>query len=192
MIHLKLIVIAAIVSITYNSKKPTAIQNTVIERPQSTLNAYCFYKFDNKYGVSHDSLDINKWKKIKTKQIQNDTIEGDIFMHRGGGPFGAEWNPSADLYIAILPAADMTGRLVVNINDKPFTTINITGNELKWIVIKQDVWEKKLRKVKKRDSDPDKMSEYAPSDMVGQIIRIEFVLGKNKLVKYFYAAFSYC
>ena len=176
-------------------------QDTVLQQIKK-YDAFCFYKLDDKYSKAAGTVEINTWVKEKTKQIQSGKITGDIFLRKGPGPNGSEWNPFTDLYIGIqLPNDNKNDELVINVNDKFFKKIKVNCEKIKWLVIKKSFWGGHLRKIKAKDIaglygiekiDAVKKGTYIPSAPLdeGEILKINIFSGNIKLEKYFHVNYG--
>ena len=140
-----------------------------------SLNAYCFYMLDDKYASSTQSQEIDDWLKEKQKAIENKTLDYNLFDKNGGGPNGAEWNPSTNLYLAIVcPVNELNNNIELSINGTSYSNqMFLKDKNVSWYIIKQDFWEENLKEV-----NEEKVLEF----------KIEF----NNLTtkKYFYAAYG--
>ena len=75
----------------------------------AVLASYCFYELDNKYSAEKNNQVINNWLNKKSNFVlSNETID-NIFDHNGGGPNGAEWNPSNKQESRSKPCCDIAG-----------------------------------------------------------------------------------
>lgn len=164
------------------------------------IEAYCFYKLDDKYSIEKDSLAINSWLKEKSKLIlKNDSIES-IFNQNGGGPNGAEWNPGTDLYIAIITSINTSTNVPkFSINGKSYSNkIYEYSPYLTWHKVKRGFWEKEIREIEYHDienlfpvafSDGIKNGEIDKNWVMeyGKILKFEFTYEEQKIINFFHA-----
>ena len=68
---------------------------------------FLFYQMDDKYSESELTAILVNWMRKRSKLIEQDPGYPNILNQMGGGPNGAEWNPSANLYLAILPHKEL-------------------------------------------------------------------------------------
>lgn len=159
------------------------------------LNTFCFFKLDDKYSVEKDSLVIMNWLNEKSLAIiQNDTLV-NIFNQEGGGPNGAQWNPSTDLYIGIsLGSDEFTEIPKLYINGKLFEEeTQQQSPNLVWYVLNQDFWNKEVIEI----DSPEYLREIENGNfkiednlLSGEIFKIEITYKDESLIKYFHAAYG--
>lgn len=106
----------------------------------SRFEAYCFYKFDEKYATKQNKT-INEWLKIKSTMIINASIKRNLFDTDGGGLYGCESNPDNDLYIAILHDSNIQKKNVL-LNNKVVADSVFSYRNIDWFKIKKKVWKK--------------------------------------------------
>jgi hypothetical protein len=121
----------------------------------------CYYKLDDKYSESEDTAAINSWWQKKLQGIVSSGFQNSLFADQGGGPNGAEWNASTDLYIAAtLDQVPQAAPIRLLLNNKQVHGIRffsyIPGNTSGAIIycrLPKAVWEKQLRKITPADFD---------------------------------------
>ncbi|WP_378172394.1 hypothetical protein [Aquimarina sp. SS2-1] len=195
-----------LISCQGNKKGNSTITKSILNSEkgiEQKLNAYCFFKLDDKYSTEKDSLVINTWLKEKSITIlTNDSID-NVFSQNGGGPNGAQWNPSTDLYIAIstssneldeIPKLYMNGKLYQKLVYK-------YRPHLIWYVLKQDFWEREIRKINSSDVkkmyslqllngiENGKFNKMVDLDY-GEILKFEITYKEEKLTKFFHATYG--
>lgn len=77
------------------------------------------YQLEDKYQFSPDIDELNDWKSQLTTQpvLYGKAPEAyNLFLHKGGGPGGAEWNSDAHLYLVIwgAPFTDVSVEVKLN------------------------------------------------------------------------------
>lgn len=177
-------------------------KETVLKNESLPLNSYCFFKLDEKYSVEKDSILIHNWLKEKSEIIlANNSVE-NIFSHNSGGPNGAEWNPSTDLYIAVLSSSKTANKPSLQINGKLYSNTVFNYNEnLTWYIVEYDYWKNEALEI---DSTSIKQM-YAPEflngiknkefDLVadlnyGEILKFEISYENKILTKFFHATYG--
>ncbi|GGX34091.1 hypothetical protein GCM10007384_38430 [Aquimarina muelleri] len=186
-------------------ENPTIIKRieNVEKNVEQKLASYCFFKLDDKYSIEEDNLIINTWLKEKSQVLlKNDSIP-NIFSQNGGGPNGAQWNPSTDLYIAILTHyKESTEIPKLYINEKLYKKqVYPFSSHLIWYEVKQSFWEQEVKEID--SSDIQKMypseflngisaGEFNPvADLkYGKILKFEISYKKEKLTKFFHATYG--
>jgi len=128
------------------------------------LASYCFYELDDKYSTENDCEAIDNWLKEKSNLIlRNETVK-NIFNHNGGGPNGAEWNPSTNLYVAVLYSSISQGRVNkpdLFINGKTYKEKLLEYNSnLIWYRVKQEFWTNESRTINSLDIKEMYSSEF--------------------------------
>jgi len=179
-----------------------------IQQSASTqLASFCFYGLDDKYGDSNenDSGVVIDWLRKKSELILKSKSTDNIFSQPGGGPNGAEWNPSADLFVAILhssPAKDSTDVPKLLINGKRYEEVILEYNKnLTWYSIQRGFWENELRAIDAVDITKMYSSEFLNevkngnahpvADLhYGEILKFEAVRRGDTLPSYFHAAYG--
>ena len=178
------------------------VSNSEIAKKQE-VKAYCFFELDDKYSEDKDSLVIKNWLKEESRLIlKNDTI-GNVFGQNGGGPNGAQWNPSTDLYVAILkPSNELHELPKLYLNGKSFTNQFYKYSPvLSWYLVKQDFWEQELREIDATDIKKMFSSEilrgietgeYFPMTPLnyGEILKFEIRYKEEALTKFFHATYG--
>ncbi|TNE54491.1 MAG: hypothetical protein EP338_06655 [Bacteroidetes bacterium] len=167
------------------------------------LSAYCFYQLDEKYSSEEDSSLIVQWMQEKSELILQNKIQGDIFAHEGGGPNGAEWNPSTDLYIALLFPEDKTSSSPkLQLNGRPQNHPVFEYNpHFVWYRVKEDFWVKQLKQMdstEMRAIYPDALvksietGQFEPiADlMYGEILKFDISFQEESLIRFFHATFG--
>ncbi len=200
------LIVLALVSCQRNKiKKPTIVKKTgkVEQGIGQKLNSYCFFELDDKYSIETDSLIINRWLKEKsTLLLKSDSVK-NIFNQDGGGPNGSQWNPSTNLYLAILTTSNRyTEDPKLYINGKLYKRKIYEFNPyLSWYLIRQDFWEKEVKEIDSIDIKkmylPEflngiKNGEFNPSEDLdyGKILRFEIFYKEEKLTKFFHATYG--
>ena len=189
-----------------DGSKPNITGNTELKQVENASPiAYCFFKLDDKYSTENDPLIINKWLKRKSDLILKNKSIDNIFNHNGGGPNGAEWNPSTDLYIAILSPSIAKGSAENHqlfMNTKVYEQkILAYSPDLIWYNVKQDFWEDQLRTI-----DPSDIAEMYSNEFLediktgsfepvtelnyGEIIKFEVLLKSDTVSYFFHAAYG--
>jgi hypothetical protein len=156
----------------------------------------CYYKLDDKYSQSKDTAGINKWWQSKLNEFELNGIQNSLFEDHGGGPNGAEWNPSTDLFVVAATNKILKNETVVlELNKKKIPGIKLfkylpdskTGTIL-YFKLPQALWEKHLRKIKPNDLEGIygkekinilKKNRAVPLD-AGEIIEITMKIKHNK------------
>ncbi|MCX2764810.1 hypothetical protein [Aquimarina muelleri] len=200
------LIVLVFMSCQRNKKEnPTIIKRieNVEKNVEQKLASYCFFKLDDKYSIEEDNLIINTWLKEKSQVLlKNDSIP-NIFSQNGGGPNGAQWNPSTDLYIAILTHyKESTEIPKLYINEKLYKKqVYPFSSHLIWYEVKQSFWEQEVKEID--SSDIQKMypseflngisaGEFNPvADLkYGKILKFEISYKKEKLTKFFHATYG--
>lgn len=199
-----------------NQKKDSALPTvdtvtvkTVPEQPDTLKNFFgCYYAFEEKYSTPEEKKPESEWLNDLFQRIAKGHIGGNLFSHGGGGPNGAAWNPSNDLYLVIF-TADTTAkasnsRLLLNGKANAKLKLNAypSGNKTRTIFyckVPQKTWEKQLREIKNSDLIPmfgkEKLKEIkenspAPPN-TGKIIEFTFVQSSQiKCTAFFHAEFG--
>lgn len=118
-----------------------------------------YYKLDDKYSFSKDTALINSWWKSKLAQVELYGKPANLFSHNGGGPNGAEWNSSTDLFIVascgyklISESVELrlNGKVIPGLKLVKQTPLTKTGTLL-YLRLPQEVWEKELRDIQPGD-----------------------------------------
>ncbi len=203
---ISLLIVVVFISCQRTKKEnATIIKETGNTKPniEQKLKTYCFYKLDDKYSIEKDSSTINRWLKEKSKLIlMNDSLES-IFNQNGGGPIGAEWNPSTDLYIAVLTSIkESTNSPKLFINKKPYeNNVYEYRPYLTWYLVKQDFWEKEIRKIESNDMEKlfptwllkgiknGRYNKSVISDF-GEILKFDIRYEEQKITKFFHATYG--
>ena len=182
---------------------PPVNQHTFVK--ETTFASWCFYKLDNKYSTENDSATIVKWLKEKSDQIINNTATNNIFNHNGGGPNGAEWNPSTDLYIAVQlpsPPEDLNENLSVLVNGKPYQQLFFEYDHgIFWYRIDQTFWENEIKTIDSTDIDkiysPLYLKGINDGDFqpitelnYGEVLKFEIIYDTDTLVNFFHATYG--
>ncbi len=130
-----------------------------IQTDTLVLDFGCYYKLDDKYSQSEDTTVINTWWQKKLREFEFKGIANNIFTNQGGGPNGAEWNSSADIFVvATINASLKNDRIELELNKKRMSGIKFlkytpqgkTGT-IVYFTLPKAVWEKHLRKINSRD-----------------------------------------
>jgi hypothetical protein len=104
----------------YNETSSVVATQTPEPPDTLSLGIGCYYKLDDKYSTVTDQEAIDTWWKRTLVSIEQDGMRSSLFGNNGGGPNGAEWNPSTDLYIvACLGDSLSMPSLEFEINGKP-------------------------------------------------------------------------
>lgn len=150
--------IICFVNVTNN----VVVAQTTLPLHDTLHNAYaCYYKLDDKYSTSADSTEINLWWQNKLKDIELKGAQNSLFESKGGGPNGAQWNPSADLYVVATIKKVLTNEsIVVELNKKKIQETHVVKivpkdkiGTILYFKIQRTVWEKHLRKIKPTNAE---------------------------------------
>lgn len=195
-----------LISCQGNKKENSTITKKILNSEkgiEQKLDAYCFFKLNDKYSTEKDSVVINTWLKERSIAIlTNDSIE-NVFNQNGGGPNGAQWNPATDLYIAIsISSNELTEIPKLYVNGKLYQKLIYKYQpHLIWYVLKQDFWEREIRKI----DAPDVKQMYSLellngikngefNTMVdldyGEILKFEITYKEEQLTKFFHATYG--
>ncbi|MEZ4805214.1 MAG: hypothetical protein R2852_06960 [Bacteroidia bacterium] len=175
------------------------------------LNLGCYYKLDDKYSESEDSSEIGIWWRNKLIQFEQHGFQNNLFDNRGGGPNGAEWNSSTDLYIAASIDKIIEDETIeLELNKKKITGVifktYIPKNKIGSIVhfkLPKDLWETHLRKINANDLkgiygnvnlDSLRKSSSAPLE-IGWIVEVTLTIHSSKnssitLTDFFHLAYG--
>lgn len=162
------------------------------------LAVYCFYKLDDKYCEVSDETEIDNWLENKTTSISHNDIRGDLFQHQGGGPNGAEWNPSTDLYIAVNRELNA---FEIQFNAKKLELEKEAIEGLTWMIVPMTTWFEELTQITEQDweqmfpngstsEDPENIELGIQPPRVGELIKISVLSADQNIDRYFYAAFG--
>jgi hypothetical protein len=129
--------------------------------PEDTLllDVGCYYKLDDKYSESKDTAEINNWWRKKLTGFERNGFQNNLFAGKGGGPNGAEWNSSTDLYVvATLNKILKDETIELELNKEKVSEIQFLKyipknkiGEIIYCVLPKIVWEKYLRKINAND-----------------------------------------
>ena len=177
------------------------------QRDTLSLGFGCYYKLDDKYSESKDTSEINAWWREKIKRSELKGIQDNLFSGNGGGPNGAEWNPSTDLFLIATINRPVTDEAItLELNKNKISGIKflqyIPENKIGTLVcfeLPQAVWGKYLRKIKVEDLNGiyggeklDTLKKYsaAPLD-AGRVIEISLSISNGcKLTGFFHVAYG--
>lgn len=196
----RLFILLLIVSCQGNTEKSTEETTILDELPnQSDLKAYCFYKLDDKYCEVSDSTLIQNWKADKSAALKHNDVRGNLFEHKGGGPNGAEWNPSTSIYIVV---NQYNTNFELLQNDLQYKYVTEVVDGYTWISITQSEWEERLVDITDKDwqvmfpngpvqqSDEFGLQGAVQPPKTGQVIHFSFTNVSENQSYYFYAAFG--
>lgn len=186
--------------------KTNPIENTDSRQDENALlTSYCFYTLDDKYSTENDSLIINKWLKEKSDFILKNKSIDNIFTHNSGGPNGAEWNPSTDLYLAIVSQSNAKNsgeihQLFINTKEYKQKILEYSPN-LTWYKVERDFWENEVRAIDSLDIremyssdflEDIKNGDFEPiTDLnYGEILKFESVFNGDTLARFFHVTFG--
>ena len=167
--------------------------------PPAQLEAYCFYKLDDKYCEVTDQAVIQNWKKDKSAALSHHDIRGNLFEHKGGGPNGAEWNPSTDLFIVV---NQYTVNFLLLQNQLEYKYMSELIDGYTWISLSQNEWEERFVDVTgehwkemfpngpTNESDDFGLGNAIQPPKTGQVLPLTFLINEDSTTYYFYAAFS--
>ncbi len=174
-----------------------AVEETKELIRQAELEAYCFYKLDDKYCETTDPAVIQNWQEDKAVALAHHDIRGNLFEHKGGGPNGAEWNPSTTIYIVVNQYPLNFKFLLNDVEHKVMSEI-IGGYT--WISLSQGEWEERLVDVADEHwaemfpngpiTEPDGFGSALQPPKTGQVLPLTFVMNEDSTKFYFYAAFG--
>ena len=182
-----------------------ASKNIEKQMEKFVLTSYCFYQLDDKYSTENDGQIIDNWLNQKSIDIINHTEIESIFSHNAGGPNGAEWNPSTNLYIAILfPATpqNSTDPVELLINGKVYEDVYLKYNaNLIWYKVKREFWENEVRTINTSDIEdmyPHDFLENIRAGNVqpitdlnyGDIIKFETIHKGDTLSSFFHTTYG--
>lgn len=168
------------------------------DEPKGELMAYCFYKLDDKYSETNQATEIEAWLTTKTDNLLLADFRGNLFDRNGAGPNGAEWNPSTDLYVALVNASH---EAEVKVNDAVYKADFTTIRGVYWFAIPLDDWQGRLKPISDEDVavmfDKDNQTELATDEVellqptgIGEILKFEIKLDNQTAENYFHAAFG--
>lgn len=200
------LIVLVFISCQRNKKENPAIIKeieNVEKNVEQKLAAYCFFKLDDKYSIEKDSLIINNWLKEKSQVLLKEDSIPNIFSQNGGGPNGAQWNPSTDLYIAILThSKESTETPKLYINEKSYKKqVYSFSPRLIWYAVKQSFWKQEVKEIDSLDIQkmypPEFLNgitneEFHPvADLkYGKILKFEISYKEAKLTKFFHATYG--
>lgn len=196
----RLFILFLIVSCQGQIDQPTEnLEETKEIIPPAQLEAYCFYKLDDKYCEVTDPAVIQNWKEDKSAALTHHDIRGNLFEHNGGGPNGAEWNPSTDLFIAV---NQYMANFVLLQNQLEYKYMSELIGGYTWISLSQNEWEARLVDVSdkhwkdmfpngpKNESDDFGLGNAIQPPKTGQVLPLTFVMNEDSATYYFYSAFG--
>lgn len=168
------------------------------EEPKRQLMVYCFYKLDDKYSETHQATEIEAWLTAKTENLLLADTRGNLFDRNGAGPNGAEWNPSTDLYVALVNA---NPEAEVKMNDEVCKADFTIIQGVYWLVIPLDHWQARLKSISDEDAAalfekdgelerPTDEIELLQPKTIGEILKFEIKSDNQTAVHYFHAAFG--
>lgn len=183
----------------YNNMQQTA--DTVQQENRGTV-FFCTYLMGEKYQTgTYDSSAKNEWI---VNYLRTPWTYENLFMPKGPGPNGSQWNPSNDLFIALLiPYTKTPLAFTVQLNGVNYPDAQLhynwssgTEGTYVWFVLPLKEWEKRLRKVENLEEKiiwPDSASYmYRPDP--AQVLKITLIDKQIKPAKkfdgYFRAAFG--
>jgi len=167
--------------------------------PPAQLEAYCFYQLDDKYCEVTDSSVIQNWQDDKSTALSHHDVRGNLFEQKGGGPNGAEWNPSTTLYL-VVNQYTLNFKFLQNNLEYKYRSELIGGYT--WISLSQNEWEERLVDVTDEhwknmfpdgptnESDDLGLAGAIQPPKTGQVLPFTFVMNQDSTTYYFYAAFG--
>lgn len=196
----RLFILSLIVSCQGQIDKPLeGTEDTKEIISQAQLEAYCFYKLDDKYCEVTDPTVLLNWQEDKTAALSHHDIRGNLFEHKGGGPNGAEWNPSTDLFIVV---NQYTANFVLLQNQLEYECMSELIGGYTWISLSQNEWVERLVDVTDEhwkdmfpngptsESDDFGLENAIQPPKTGQVLPLTFVMNEDSTTYYFYAAFG--
>ena len=183
------------------NKSDAHLTADIKQKESVLLTSYCFYELDDKYSSKSDSITIMSWLNEKSNLLLNAESVENIFNHNGGGPNGAEWNPSTNLYVAIMspPKSNTSIKFAeLFINGRPYGEKILEYNpNLTWYRVSRDFWENESRPITPLD-----ISEMYSEDFLnsvkneraqpitdlnyGEILKFEIFFKSDTLSKFFH------
>lgn len=160
------------------------------------LDMGCYYKLDDKYSESEDTAEINKWWRKKLKEFEYNGFQNNLFAKKGGGPHGAEWNSSTDLFIAATINKTLNNETIeLKLNKKKISRVNFFKyfpihkiGTIIYFKLPRALWEKHLRKINaedfegiygKENIESVKENLTAPLD-AGEVVEITIYIRNSK------------
>jgi hypothetical protein len=170
----------------HNSRLPVKSSDTL------GYNIGCYYMMDDKYESTPEPSKKTEWIQNKLKEIEKKGgIKENLFDYNGGGPNGAEWNPSNDLLlIATFKPGEEYDTTLVMLNDQ-YSKIPVfhyypqkSKGDIFYAVVPRKQWEKKLRSITESDFNDlykkknlDSLRKNNPrSLLLGKVVRMGFML----------------
>lgn len=183
-------VLIVIALVTLSCKKTITPKN-VITNTNAKCKAYCFYKLDDKYSIVNDSTTINNWLEKKSINLLNGDFSGDTFHQNGGGPNGSQWNPSTDLYIAILKTKNSKHQQLYINNTLQERRVFQQNEHITWYKTDVDYWQNALKTIDSTDlklmfSEDIESNPIIPLNS-GKVLKCDVVCDTQKLTSYFHA-----
>lgn len=148
-------------SVNSNDSADSSLKTDSNKAPQDTLllSIGCYYKLDDKYSESEDTTEINNWWRKKLLEFECNGFQNNLFANKGGGPNGAEWNSSTDLYIAATIDKILENETIeLELNKKKVSGIkflkyipNYKIGTIIYFKLPKALWERHLRKIDAND-----------------------------------------
>ncbi|MEZ5344883.1 MAG: hypothetical protein R2681_04925 [Pyrinomonadaceae bacterium] len=204
------------VPVLYLSAAPSVAasdNNETVESPDdevresAPVRSSLFYSLDDKTSDDSEVL-IEEWIRAKTRAADENQTGADIFSRSAGGPNGAEWNPSGDLYLMIAlqgsenetPEILLNGTAISGLETVKLSSEN-SGNTFYWLKLPAQLWLDNLRDIVNDDLPQlygeDWVDKIAAGEIgavapvnTGKVIEIEIRSGEGSIRKFFHAAFG--
>lgn len=196
----RLFILLLIVSCQGNADKTAEESDHIVEDPiQTSLDAYCFYKMDDKYCEVEDQAMLKNWMENKSIALSHHDVRGNLFDRTGGGPSGAEWNPSTAIYLVYTVDPST---VEVSVNNQPLENESDLVAGYTWVKIPANQWERLLAPISAADWDemfPDGVQQEEDYSgvtggisppRIGQIIKFNFQSSSTHKTYFFHAAFG--
>jgi hypothetical protein len=161
-----------------------------------TLGFGCYYKLDDKYAETEDTAQVNSWLRKKLAKVEFFGAWSNLFSNAGGGPNGAEWNSSTDLFcIATINKVLTNEQITIKLNKSEIRGISVfkyipdgrTGTII-YFKLPKILWEKRLRNITAadyaglyKDENIDTLKKYSSAPLnAGKIFEITLSVQMGK------------
>lgn len=131
-------------------------------------NVYAFYSLDDKATMAADSLEVLNWLQKKSEALKNGNVQGNLFdaNRRGGGPNGGEWNPAADIYLAINGAR---APVELRIKETHFNQVIYRANGFQWLKLSRNDWIHAFDEIQPEDLEKIYSKSYIEKKNSGEL-----------------------
>jgi hypothetical protein len=123
---------------------------------EDDLGAY--YLLGDKYADSHDTTEIRLWFDELLSFIEKEGLQHNLLDGVGGGPNGAQWNASTDLYIIrTVPGSLENSKCELFVNGKKISGRSFVKevpekkSALVYFIVPKEQWESQLRDITEKD-----------------------------------------